>query len=214
MKKYYILFLGLVFFIFSNSNVFALSFTEMGKGEDSLNEAFNLFDRGQYDAASSRIATAIKHFENVLADDSSHKDVAKAQEGLGYCFWMLHKEERAQVNFMRAKANFNAKQRILKFLAEKYNKALEKELFSRSFTINRYAINIDPSLKSEPIAVYTLTAKKWLQKGRPDIAEMYLNEVIYMDRSKKDEAAMLFYEAGYCLTEPIDKIKLYRIALI
>ena len=196
------------------SDVFAFSFTEMGKGEEQLSEATNLFERGQYDAASERVKTAINHFENVLSKENPGSgDISKAQENLGYCYWLQHREEQALENFKRATKDSNSKERILSFLAEKYKKTLDENNFTRSFVINRYIIDIDPSLKKKPIALFTETAKLWLDKSRPDIARAYMDEVVYMDNSKRDDAARMFFEAANQFSNPNDKILVYKISL-
>lgn len=187
---------------------------DLKRGEDRLQEARTLLDRGQADAANAKIDEAIGYFQTVLAESKTGgADVARAQENLGYCYWHKGNELHAQHNFKLAAQDGSAQIRIVSFLKGQGQKAEKENDLSRVFAINRYTVSINPEIRQEPIAIYTEAARQHLIKGESNIARSYLNEVIWMDSGQRETAARLFYEAGNQVSEPTRKIKIYRQAL-
>jgi uncharacterized protein (TIGR02145 family) len=215
---FYDVFLVACFFLFIPTTSSAFFSGDIGKGEDRLQEALTLFERGQDEAAEIKIDEAREYFIKVLAKSKINEaDLARAYENMGYCHWLRRQEEHALDNFKRATGNNKAKRRILKFLDDEYNKTLAKKNFDRSFVINSYAVDLNPGLKTELIEVYTEAAKMWLNQENRIIAKAYLYQVIMMDSSQREEATRLLYEAGcyaYVTPEVLKRFDCYNLAAI
>ncbi len=188
----------------------AFSITKLGKAEDALSEARNLAKTNFYEDAQRKTGEAIGYLKEILIKDPNDP---KANEILGYCYWLLNDRGKAISAFKRGSANPAVKTNAVKFISDVANYQLAVGDIEDAFTLYDHILSFSPDNKQWITEHILEKGEHELKKGEYSSASKCFDKSWQLDHGLSDRISKNWYEAGVSLEDAFGKMKLFKLSL-